>query len=83
MTLQDVDLALANKAHELATLQRQRDALLVEAERPWPKRVTLYAYARESQLWEEGILRLLDHAEEYTITVDVAEDGRVTVVSAT
>ena len=90
MTLNDVDLALANTAHELADLQRQRDALLAEAARPWPKRVTLYVYAEQTALFEEGTrlgltgdaLFMFGHAQEYTIEVTVAEDGRVSVVSA-
>jgi hypothetical protein len=54
---------------------------------PWPKTVTLYAYAKEEALWETGgtlgltgeALRRFCHAQEYKLTVKVAANGEVRV----
>ena len=90
MTTDPLDLEINNLEHQIAALQQQKQARLAEAARPWPKRVFLPAAVHSESLSGIGAslglvddaLRMFTHAVTFTIEVDVAQDGRVDVVSA-
>ena len=74
---------------EIAALTARKAALQTERDAPWPRRLTLYAHCSKETNWEKGealgltgdALGLFMHFEEIALDVEVAEDGRVTVLA--
>lgn len=75
---------------EIAGLQLRKDAL--EAQRaagPWPKQTRIYADLSKDDMWDWGsalglngkALALFRHFNEIALDIEVAEDGRVTLMA--
>ena len=79
---------LAALDHEIAALTARKQVLLDASTAPWPKHVRLYASCDKNHAWEMGeqlglateALRLFVCFQEVSLDVEVAQDGRVTIL---
>mgnify|MGYP001560328397 FL=1 len=79
---------LATIDHEIAALEARKQALLNASAAPWPKHVRLYASCDKNHAWEMGeqlgltaeAVRLFVCFQEVSLDVEVAQDGRVTIL---
>ena len=86
---QSIPTALAEIEAQITALTARKQALKMQADTHWPKRLTLYAYCsseRNLEIGESsgltgGALSLFVHFEEIELAVEVAEDGAVTILS--
>ena len=80
--------ALAGIDREIAALTARKQALLDARAASWPKQVRLYASCDKNHAWEMGeqlgltaeAVRLFVCFQEVSLDVEVAQDGRVTVL---